>query len=164
MLAWKRGLVFRQINYLRTQAALYLLAPLAYGRSTADLQQVGSVREKRDLEVLVRTRQGVRSRGLEVRAKGDDIATRAIRRERDTEDVASTGNRGRIDGAGRAAGAGDTAGVAIGCGEREADGPTEADRAVRLVERGALRDRGATGQRGGRVGITGRNHGCRDLA
>lgn len=116
------------------------------------------------MEVLVRTRQGVRSRGLEVRAKRDDVATRPIRRERDTEDVAGAGNRGRVDGAGRAAGAGDTAGVAIGRGEREADGPAEADRAVRLVERGGLSDRGATGQRGGRVGITGRNHGCRDLA
>lgn len=115
------------------------------------------------MEVLVRTRQGVRSRGLEVRAKGDDVATRAIRRERDTEDVASTGNRGRIDGASRAAGAGDTAGVAIGCGEREADGPAEADRAVRLVERGALRDGGATGQRGGRVSVTRRQHGGNDL-
>ena len=115
------------------------------------------------MEVLVRTRQGVRSRGLEVRAKGDDVATRAIRRERDTEDVAGAGNRSRIDGAGRAAGAGDTAGVAIGRGEREADGPAEADRAVRLVERGALRDRGATGQRGGRVGVTGRQHGGNDL-
>ena len=115
------------------------------------------------MEVLVRTRQGVRSRGLEVRAKGDDVATCAIRRERDTEDVASAGNRSRVDGAGRAAGAGDTAGITIGRGEREADGPAETDRAVRLVERGALRDRGATGQRGGRVGVTGRQHGGNDL-
>ena len=116
------------------------------------------------MEVLVRTRQGVRSRGLEVRAKGDDVATSPIRRERDAEDVAGAGNRGRVDGAGRAAGAGDTAGVAVRGREREADGPAKANRAVRLVERGGLSDRGATGQRGGRVGITGRNHGCRDLA
>lgn len=115
------------------------------------------------MEVLVRTRQGVRSRGLEIRAKGDDVATSPIRRERDTEDVAGAWNGRRVDGAGRAAGAGDAAGIAIGRREREADGPAKADRAVRLVQRGCLGDRRATGQRGGRVSVTGRQHGGNDL-
>ena len=115
------------------------------------------------MEVLVGARQGVRSRGLEVGPEGDHIATRTVRRERDAEDVAGAWNGRRVDGAGRAAGAGDAAGIAIGRREREADGPAKADRAVRLVQRGCLGDRRATGQRGGRVSVTGRQHGGNDL-
>lgn len=105
------------------------------------------------MEVLVGARQGVRSRGLEAGPKGDHIATRAIRGERDAEDVAGAGDGRRIDGAGRAAGAGDAAGIAIRCRKRKADGPAEADRTVRLVQRRSLRDRRATGQRGGCIGV-----------
>lgn len=106
------------------------------------------------MEVLAGSRQRVRSRGLEVRSKRDDVASRSVRGERDAEDVTSAGNGSRIDRGRRAAGTRDTSGVSIRGRKRQTDRGTEANRAVCLVERGGLRDRRATRQRDRIVSVT----------
>lgn len=115
------------------------------------------------MEVLVGSGQRVGARDLEAGIKRDDVATRAIRRKRDLEHVASPWHRGRRDGRGRAAGAGNPPRVPVRGRERQGDAAAERHRAVRLVKRGALRDGRATRQRGSSVGIPRRQHRRGDL-
>ena len=79
----------------------------------ADLAQEGAIRDEHDLVVVIGAIQGIRARLLEVRAKGDRVAGRAIRLEPEDQDVARRRHRSRIDRGRRARRAVNDAGIPL---------------------------------------------------